>query len=75
MTNDPATIYVELLDEGTSAWRPVQAVIVAGGVYRIVSENLHLDDERRRFPSGAVVRCEERQISRGLGLVAVALAE
>jgi hypothetical protein len=75
MTNDPATIYVELLDEGTSAWRPVQAVIVAGGVYRIVSENLHPDDERRRFPFGAVVRCEERRLSRGLCLVAVALAE
>jgi hypothetical protein len=75
MTNDPATIYVELLDEGTSAWRPVQAVIVAGGVYRIVSENHHPGDERWRFPSGAVVRCEESQLSRGLCLVAVALAE
>jgi hypothetical protein len=75
MTNDPATIYVELLDEGTSAWRPVHAVHIAGDVYRIVSENLHPGEERWRFPSGAVVRCEERQLSRGPFLVASALAE
>ena len=57
MANDLATIYVELLDEGTPVWRRVQAVHVAGDVYRIVSENLHPRDERWRFPSGAVVRC------------------
>jgi hypothetical protein len=75
MTDDFATIYMELLDEGTPAWRPVQAVHVAGDFYRVVSENLHPGDERWRFPSGSVVRCEERFLSRGSSLVAVALAE
>lgn len=75
MTDELATVYVELLDERMPVWRPVQAVHVVGDDYRIVSENLHPGDERWRFPSGAVVRCEERQLSRGPCLVAVALAQ
>lgn len=75
MTNALAVIYVELREEGTPVWRPVRAVPVGGDRYRIVSENPHPGDERWRFPSGAVVRCEERQLSRGSSLVAVALAE
>jgi len=75
MTNDPATICVELLDEGTPVWLPVQAVHVAGDVFRGVSENLHPGEERWRLPAGAVVRCEVRLLSRGPCLVASALAE
>lgn len=30
-----ATIYVALLEEGGGVWRPVEAVSVGGGVYRL----------------------------------------
>jgi hypothetical protein len=31
----PATVYVALRDEGTSAWRPVAAECVGPGLYRL----------------------------------------
>jgi len=68
------TIYVYLLDEGTDVWRPVAAEELRDGVYRIISENPDPDDERWEFPPGSVVRCEDRQLSDGRFLVAVARA-
>lgn len=55
--HDPVSIYVYLLDEGTHVWRPVEAVPLEDGSYRIVSDNLHPDDERWQFVKGDVVRC------------------
>lgn len=54
-----AEIYIYLLDEGTDAWRPVQAVHVSGDVYRILSRNPDPEQERREFDSGESVRCKE----------------
>jgi hypothetical protein len=74
-TCDYTTIYVELLDEGTKVWRPVKAERAAEGVYRIVSEDPDPELEHWQFPSGALVRCEWRKLSRANCLVAVSLAE
>ena len=69
------TIYVALLDEGVDVWRPVQAERVRTGVFRILPMNPDPEDERWEFPPGSVVRCEEREVSEGRALVAVALSE
>lgn len=74
MANDRPTIYVELLDEGTPTWRPVEAERVADGLYRIVSENPDPEDEHWRYPSGSLVRCEQKELSGGQVTVAVSLA-
>jgi hypothetical protein len=65
------TIYVALLDEGTEVWRPVAAEELHNGVFRIVAERPDLNDERWQFPPGAVVCCEQRELSGGPALVAV----
>lgn len=75
MADDHSTIYVALLDEGTPCWRPVDAERIAGGVYRIVSENPDSEDEQWEFPSGSIVRCELRPLSDGEYIVAVSLVE
>ena len=65
-------IYVELLDEGTKVWRPVEALQVGPTQYRIESMNRDPEDERWRFQQGDVVRCESFTFSEGeVGLVAV----
>lgn len=56
-------IYVYLLDEGTDAWRPVQAVHVGGDVYRIVSTNT--DPEKWEFSFNKLVHCKERKSIEG----------
>ncbi len=69
------TIYLELLDEGTPTWRPVEAELIADGVYRIVSKNHDPEDEQWQFPTGSFVRCELRQLSGSKCIVAISLAE
>jgi hypothetical protein len=51
-------IYVELLDEGTSVWRPVEATEEGDGLYRIIKPNPIPEGEHWQFPLGAVVRCK-----------------
>ncbi len=53
-------IHVQLLDEGTEVWRPVEAIALENGTFRIVSENPHPDDERWQFTNGQVVCCETK---------------
>ncbi len=67
-------ILVELQDEGVDVWRPVHAERLADGSYRIVTENPHPQDEHWAFPTGSIVRCEERTFDGQPRLVAVALA-
>ncbi len=65
------TIYVPLLDEGTEVWRPVAAEELPNGVFRIVAGRPDWNDERWEFPPGAVVCCEQRELSGESALVAV----
>ena len=59
------TIYVFLLDEGTDVWRPIEAIPVGDGVYRIVSENPDPEAEHWQFSTGDLVRCELKSLSEG----------
>jgi hypothetical protein len=57
------TIYMPLLNEGTEAWRPVEASRIAEGTYRI--EGQVPDGEEWAFPPGASVRCELKTFTGG----------
>jgi hypothetical protein len=70
---DTTTIYVELLDENVDVWRPVAALHVRDGVYRL--SDVAPEEERWAFPPGSLVRVEERELSDGRFLVACAAAE
>lgn len=52
------TIYVQLLNEGTTVYRPTQGEEVAEGLYRILpTEGYDPDDETWEFIPGTIVRC------------------
>ena len=68
-------VYVYLLDEGTDAWRPVDAIPVAGDIYKLVAKHHDPEDEHWEFATGDELRCEARRLSSGMHLVAVAKAE
>jgi hypothetical protein len=71
---DQRTIYVELLNEGVTVYRPVEAVPEGDGSYRLPHEAPA--DEHWRFEPGSRVICESQDIERGgeLQLVATRLA-
>jgi hypothetical protein len=52
------TIYVPLLNEGTSVVRPTQGVKLTGNVYRVLPTKIYdPNDEEWEFPPGSVVEC------------------
>jgi hypothetical protein len=65
-------IYVALLHEGTSVWRAVEATALSGELYRI-GPRRPPRGEVWEFGPGATVRCERRNFSGGLALVAIEL--
>ena len=65
------SIHVAILNEGTDVWRSVEAEELREGVFRIPTENSPPDHEHWEFLPGSVVRCDQRQLSIGLSLVAV----
>lgn len=69
--NPTDTIYVELLNVDRSLWVPVQASRRADGTYQILSKNDDPASEQWRFSSGALVRCESRELGECVRLVAV----
>lgn len=60
---------MRLLDEGTDCWRPVDARLIANGVYEVLG--LVPSDEIWEFAPGTHVKCVENQFANGsVGLVA-----
>ena len=69
-------IYVALLNENVEVWRPIEAILVEKGIYRIISENLNPDDEQWEFSTGDLVQCSTKIFSGGSsGLVAMKKAD
>lgn len=66
-------IYVRLLDEGVSVWRPVDAV-KTNGDFEILARDYDPDVEVWEFVPGQVVEVEYRKIGGELVLAAVGLA-
>jgi hypothetical protein len=58
-----ATIYMPLLNQGTDAWRPVEAEAHADGRYTILGSVP--DEEEWAFSPGSIVRGESRMMSDG----------
>lgn len=53
-----STIYISLLDEGTTVFRPTQGVPVGDGFYRVLpTPDYDAEDEHWEFTPGSVVRC------------------
>ena len=65
------TLHVHLLDEGVDVWRPVEAVPLGEGRYRL-PDNPDPEDERWEFEGGSTVLAEWRELGGGRCLVAVA---
>ena len=64
-----AQVFVALLNEGTKAWRPVQARPLGGGAFEILG--IVPNHETWQFSPGTKVRCREQLFSDGAkGLVA-----
>jgi len=67
------TIYVALKDEAVDVWRPVEATHEGESIYRI-AETATPATETWEYAPGSRVRCEQRELSDGPALVAVAPA-
>ncbi len=66
------TIYVRLLDEGVNVWRPVPAVPLGAGVFRLGNDRM--PEEIWEFPPGSSVLAVAETLSDGIRLVAVTAA-
>ncbi|MBK6895420.1 MAG: hypothetical protein IPH06_02355 [Alphaproteobacteria bacterium] len=67
------TIYVQMLNEGTPVYRPVSAEKLGDSRFRILSECDH--DEVWQFETGSIVIGEPQELSTGIKIVAVRIAE
>jgi hypothetical protein len=68
------TIYIAILDEGTDCWRPVQAVRVREGIFRIIEQAIP-EDENWEFRPGDTVGCDLHDFADGTALRAFKKAE
>ena len=65
-------IFVYLLQEGTDARRPTEAVSTGDGLFKILpTPDYDLEGEIWEFPPGSIVRSETRQGDSGEYIVAV----
>ena len=59
-------VYMALLDEGVSVWRPAPAASLGNGLHVLLRpEGYDPDDEVWEYPPGSIVRCERRRIKDG----------
>lgn len=66
------TVYVQLLNEGVLSYRSADAILIRDDMYSILlSENYDPNDEDWEFKPGAIVRCQNKELSDGIALVAV----
>ena len=56
-------IYIYLLNEGTDAWRPVDAIVLGEGIYEIPRDAIVPEDEDWEFLPGSMVRCAIKRLS------------
>jgi hypothetical protein len=58
-STDVRTVYIPLLNEGTSVVRPTQAIRRRENVYQVLpTSDYDPDDEEWEFPPGTSVECE-----------------
>ena len=52
-------------------WRPVDAIHIKDSIYQINPESTIPEAETWQFLPGDIIRCEEKQLSRSMCLVAI----
>lgn len=66
------TIYIALLNEGTSTWRPTLGRKVGPMTFEVLpTASYSPEDEDWEFPPGMTVVCQPRIVSEGVELVAI----
>ncbi|MBN2502627.1 MAG: hypothetical protein JXB38_17740 [Anaerolineales bacterium] len=67
-------IFIQLLDEGTTVYRPTYGEVIAENIFRVLqTENYDPKDEIWEFLPGMVVQCKMKKLTGGEdGLVAIA---
>lgn len=63
---DPCLVYVRLPDELVDVWVPVEAELVAAGVYRLGSKGYDAELERWEFPPSSIVSCKKMKFEDGM---------
>ncbi len=66
------TIYISLKNEGTEVWRPVEAIDLGDGTFRV--DGSVPEDETWKFQPGETVRVREMMLSGAKVLVAMTRA-
>ncbi len=66
------TVYIELMNEGTGCWRPVEAKDLGDGRFQITGSQP--EDEDWRFKPGDIIECRQKRFQDSLCLVAYKLA-
>jgi hypothetical protein len=69
------TIYIQLLNEGSTAYRPTQGELISDDTFRVLpTENYDPEDEEWEFLPGDIVKCvlEEKSGNHGKHMVLVA---
>lgn len=65
------TIYISLINEGSSTWRPVQAIKLEENLFEIPASTETAEDEEWEFKPGTKVKCKEHTFTDGqAGLIA-----
>ena len=68
--NNSITVYIELLEEGSSAWRPTQARAIGNSLYTLLpTPDYDPEDESWAFLPGDTVRLKEKTFSDGTSAV------
>lgn len=56
-------VYVQLLNEGSPTYRPVEAVQISANVYQLIGHDIYdPEDEEWEFEPGTRVRVEEQEL-------------
>ncbi len=73
---EPQEVFVELLDEGVTCFRPTRADPLGDDKYRLLAPpDYDPENEYWAFPPDSVVRCRKEKLSGGEVLVARELVE
>lgn len=77
MERDIATVYVNLLDEGTPTIRPTSAEVLGDNRYKLLPTDWYdPEDETWEFLPGSIVTCERIRTEKGVSaLLAVKQVE
>lgn len=70
--NKRHTIFVLVLNEPSTMWKPVEALEMSADTYQIISENPDPQEQKWQFVTGDIVRCKTHTFINGSqGMVAV----